>query len=520
MRAALASIALALLLAGPASAADRIAVVVGNDVGLPGELPLRYAEADARKVALVLGELGGFEADDIHLALGFKADDLQELLAELAPEPEEPRPTGAGPVVLLYYSGHSDDRDLHLAGTRLPVDELEEQLAATAPGLSILVLDSCQSGAATRSKGVTQGPEFDVEFLRRPDVEGQIVIASSTADEVAQESDRIEGSFFTHHLVAGLYGPADGDGDGRVTLEEAYGYARFNTVEQTIASRGGVQHPSYLYELSGQGDVVLSFLDRATARLEIRASTTAGEYYVLHGGRQLVLTEVRPPPGGQATLALPPGAYRVRKREADRVLVTDVDALPGATARVRDEAMRALPYGDAGVKGTTGAARLHGPRLDGQVRSPLVTGMSPAVGLRLGWQVGGSLLFVEPRLALRISRLDDESEALVLVGEIDAGLAAGVRTRPGQRLRLALALDLGVVGFWNRSLTLTRGAPSGAFPLGLQGQLLGRAGLRLTPALSIFATGHGGVAVFSENDATRVRPVVGGGLGLAVDFWR
>ena len=75
---------------------------------------------------------------------------------------------------------------------------------------------------------------------------------------MSQESDEIQGSFFTHHLTTGLRGDADQNRDGRVTLDEAYTYAYARTVAATAATRGGAQHPTYEYDLRGAGDVVLS----------------------------------------------------------------------------------------------------------------------------------------------------------------------------------------------------------------------------------------------------------------------
>ena len=46
--------ALALLPAAARPEVERYAVVVGNDAGQPPDLPLRWAEADAARVAAVL----------------------------------------------------------------------------------------------------------------------------------------------------------------------------------------------------------------------------------------------------------------------------------------------------------------------------------------------------------------------------------------------------------------------------------------------------------------------------------
>lgn len=57
---------------------------------------------------------------------------------------------------------------------------------------------------------------------------------SRTPTSPAHESDRLRSSFFSHHLITGLRGAADADGDERVALSEAYDYA----YRQTLRSSG------------------------------------------------------------------------------------------------------------------------------------------------------------------------------------------------------------------------------------------------------------------------------------------
>src|SRR5689334_25270291 len=48
----------------------RIALLVANNHGNEGRPTLHYAEQDAGDLAAVLGELGGFRIDDVHLLRG------------------------------------------------------------------------------------------------------------------------------------------------------------------------------------------------------------------------------------------------------------------------------------------------------------------------------------------------------------------------------------------------------------------------------------------------------------------
>ncbi len=105
-----------------------------------------------------------------------------------------------------------------------------------------------------------------------------MILTSSSADEDSQESDVIGGSYFSHHLTSGLLGDADRSGDGRVTLFEAYSHAYARTVADTAASSAGPQHPTFSYDLAGNGDLVLTEL-RASEGLVVPRTAPPGAYY-------------------------------------------------------------------------------------------------------------------------------------------------------------------------------------------------------------------------------------------------
>jgi len=69
--------------------------------------------------------------------------------------------------------------------------------------------------------------------------EGLALLTASSANEDAQESDELKGSFFSHALISGLLGAADSNGDGDVVLEEAYHHAYESTLRATSRHPGG-----------------------------------------------------------------------------------------------------------------------------------------------------------------------------------------------------------------------------------------------------------------------------------------
>jgi uncharacterized caspase-like protein len=340
----------ALLAALPALGAERrFALVIGDSKGGAGTRPLRYAERDARRIHGILTRLGGVREDDARLLTGASADEVRAALDELGARAQAAKTAGDETVLIVYYSGHAKDGDLRLGDSRMPLADLREALRNAPADVRIGLLDSCQSGVITRSKGVRPAPAFDVQSSTRP--HGLVLIASSSADEESQESDEIGASFFTHYLASGLLGDADASGDGKVTLAEAYAYAYARTVGGTAETRAGAQHPVYLYDLGGAGDVVLTELSPARGSLVFPAADE-GLYVVLDGSRRAV-AEVAKARGGERRLALAPGRYVVKKREGDELLVGEV-RVEDAAVEVSDARLTRRPLSDDPQKGASG----------------------------------------------------------------------------------------------------------------------------------------------------------------------
>jgi hypothetical protein len=347
---------LGLLLAVPAGAGaseHRFALVVGQPDGGPGTQRLRYAERDARRIHAILTRLGKVPADDALLLLSPGAAEVRRALDDLAARSRDAGLRGETTVLIVYYSGHAKDGSLRLGSSRLALDELRSALSGAPADVRIALLDSCQAGAITRSKGARSAPAFDVSRAGGEGPRGLVLIASSSASEDSQESDYIGGSFFTHFLASGLLGDADASGDGKVTLAEAYAYAYGRTVASTADSAAGVQHPVYHYDLGGSGDVVLTEVTPA-ASLEL-GSRLEGLYVVLDGGHRAV-AEVAKVPGVVRRLALAPGSYTVKKRLAagDGLLVGELE-LGRGVQELDESRMVRVPLSRDPQKGFSGA---------------------------------------------------------------------------------------------------------------------------------------------------------------------
>jgi hypothetical protein len=228
-------------LLGPASAGAatrRVAVILGNNVGSGARPDLRFAELDARKLAGTLMEVGGLGKEDVHLLTQGGLGEARALLArvsELLRNGRRQAPADQQ-VLIFFFSGHSDGNALELGRERLPFSELRAWMRATGADVKLTIVDTCQSGSLIATKGGRPGASFDVGVSDQLDTTGEAIITSSAANEVALESQALRGSFFSHSLVSGLRGAADVNGDGRVTLFEAYHYASASTLSATAST--------------------------------------------------------------------------------------------------------------------------------------------------------------------------------------------------------------------------------------------------------------------------------------------
>lgn len=367
------AIAFAVLLCASSTfaAVRRYALVIGNDRGDAGDVALRYAETDAQRVYDVLKDLGGFEPADMVLLRGEAAPRAQATLISINDRVRTTIASGNEALLFVFYSGHAGADALHMAGTRLDLSQLEQLVRGSAATFRVLAVDACRSGALTRVKGGHPGPPFDIRVDEHLAEQGLVFLTSSAANEDAQESDALKGSFFTHYFVSALLGAGDADGDGSVTLEEAYRYTYDATVRSSSKTWAGLQHPTYRYEIRGAGRLPITRLPVA-ALGRATLSFPAGRTYLVMAGsdRGPVVGEVSDVAVGRR-LNVRAGRYFVRGRTSDVLLEGDVDAPPGATVVVGDDRLRRIAYARLVRKGEGEQHLGHGPEAGYFFRTPL-----------------------------------------------------------------------------------------------------------------------------------------------------
>jgi Caspase domain len=303
-------------------------IIVGSNTGGAGQQPLRYAEDDAERVAAVLRDLGRFGTSDLRV---LAHPDVAKILAtvdELVPKLKEHAERGEQATFFFYYSGHAKASALTLGDAELPLAVLRERLRQVPSTLTLVVLDACQSGAFARTKGAEPAADFSFNSVARLTTKGIAVMASSTGQELSQESDALKSSYFTHHLVVALRGAGDADGDGKVSLDEAYRYAYRRTLAATARTRVGTQHATLETDLSGQGDVPVTYPADAGARLELPGALDA-RVLVQHRPSGSVVAELVKAPGPPLRLALPQGNYDATVRARGQILACSVTLTDG-----------------------------------------------------------------------------------------------------------------------------------------------------------------------------------------------
>lgn len=230
---------------------------------------LKYGDKDALAMYEYLVSQVGVPKDQITLMLNEQAS-LTNLKRVLGTELR--RKAAQKDTVIIYYAGHGapetdatsadddglekylvpyegDPNDLYTTG--LPMREVETILARLSSERVIFITDACYSGATTGRTFQTAARRATVSdsyLARLSKAKGRVVMTASRASEVSEERDNLGHGVFTYYLLEGLKGRADVDGDGVISVDEAYNYVAKRVPEVT----GQNQHPVKRGEVEGQ----------------------------------------------------------------------------------------------------------------------------------------------------------------------------------------------------------------------------------------------------------------------------
>lgn len=211
------------------------AIIIGIE-GYKDLPPASYAEADAKQYKRHILSLGVPE-ENIVILTGKRAS-----RGEIAKYVEEWLPAQTKPDSRVYfvYSGHGapavdakkaylvpwDGDAAFLRTTAYALDSLYGALTGLTGREIIVILDACFSGTGGRSvlaKGLRPLVTVEDGTKRWPRL---TILSASSGAQAAGASDANRHGLYSYHLLSGLAGHADTNGDGHVTVSELHGYAR------------------------------------------------------------------------------------------------------------------------------------------------------------------------------------------------------------------------------------------------------------------------------------------------------
>jgi len=353
----------------------RFGLFIGaNDGGQERQI-LLYADDDARAMARTMNDIGGISPTDSILLLDPTPEDVRTGLDYLSDQIGRVDNLVRRTEIMFYYSGHSDEQGILVADEQIQYSEIRNHLDETGADVVIAVLDSCSSGAFTRSKGGQRRSPFLIDESSA--MEGHAFLTSSSETELSQESDRIGASFFTHYLITGLRGAADNTGDGRVTLNEINQHTYDETLSRTESTIGGPQHPSYEIQLTGTGDLVLTDLTVPTSALQLSGELTGR--FSIRDQRERLVAEFTKDGVDTLKLALPSGSYVIRYTE-EYSTGSDLEQVMTARVDLNRNAQLYLTMRDFTASGTE-TTRYRGDREEEEKEDKFVLSFVPGLNL-------------------------------------------------------------------------------------------------------------------------------------------
>ncbi|MCB0550667.1 MAG: caspase family protein [Phaeodactylibacter sp.] len=207
------------------------AVVIG--ISSYNHMPvLRYTDDDAYHMYAFLKSPEGGALDDEHIRILVDEEaTLQNIKTTMSTLFDK---AGHNDLIMLYFSGHG------LRGSFLPFDfdgyrnklyheELNAIMKRSPAKFKLCIADACHSGSLLAMRDGTQ-PQLLANYynsLARANP-GTALIMSSKSDETSLESSGLRQGVFSHFLIRGLKGEADGNNDKRISVQELYDFVNLN----------------------------------------------------------------------------------------------------------------------------------------------------------------------------------------------------------------------------------------------------------------------------------------------------
>ena len=269
--------------------ADKWALVVGITNFRDSSLNLQYAAKDATDFRNYLINEANFKPDHVKLLTDSQA--TRDSIVNSLGETWLGRLADKDDLVVVYISSHGSSATDEAKGTNfvvthettlnnliltgIPMQWLTAGIAKMVPSdRLVLVLDVCHAGAARSTpsthgasvsstpastaqpkdgKGLARaGAQFNVDGVVLGN--GQVLIASSDADQTSYESKNYKNGVFTHCLLEGLRSRG-----ANTSLSEACNIMRQNVEEEVLRDRSQIQTPVVVQNWEGE-DVILGVI--------------------------------------------------------------------------------------------------------------------------------------------------------------------------------------------------------------------------------------------------------------------
>jgi len=224
--------------------------------------PLRYAARDAEAMAdaLIDRDFCGFPAERVRLLTNAEAgrDAVVHHLSKWLPEQAQGKE-----IALIYFAGHgavqrvgqrdegyllsydADPEDLVTRGVAM--GDLARWIEGIDAGVVIVCLDCCHAARVIALRSLTRDPVGRDMRIRPALLQGLVgkrryLIASCDEGQLSVEAEACGHGIFTFHLLEGIRGAGDRDGDGKVGIAELFEYVS-EAVERDARALGMEQKP-------------------------------------------------------------------------------------------------------------------------------------------------------------------------------------------------------------------------------------------------------------------------------------
>ncbi len=222
---------------------------------------LKYSENDARAVYAKLTDpaIGGYSEENTRLLL---SNPYQIVTTTIQDVLQDARPAD---TVLVYFAGHglrdeqgelciaaTDTYIEHLRYSSVRSDDIRHEIRNCRCKRICLILDCCFAGAfGSEGRAVLTSEDVSAGVDKLAG-EGTVILTSSQSTEESREVGKLGHGLFTYHLLNGLDGGADADGDGLITPYELFKYISLKMDDQV----GRHQHPLFKGEIAGEFHIV------------------------------------------------------------------------------------------------------------------------------------------------------------------------------------------------------------------------------------------------------------------------